>query len=129
MRCFALAIALCGLVGPAAATEWLYCNDAANATGVEMLLGQADRLFIDSYILRHEDQVWASDVAVGPGEPTAISQSFNDVDRFDVDFVDGEGALLAELRLHFASEGDLATYGGTLRIVGRGAWAVSCPGS
>jgi hypothetical protein len=129
VRLASLVLLVGGLALPAQATEWLYCNDALNEVGAEMLLGQADRLYIDSFVLRHHDTVWASDVAVGPGEPTSLGQSFSEGNRFDADFVDGSGALLAELRLHYASEGELSTYGGTLRIVGKGAWAVSCPGS
>ena len=35
---------------------------------------------------------------------------------------------IAELRLFKAREGDAYAYGGTLRIAGQGAWAVSCSG-
>jgi hypothetical protein len=42
--------------------------------------------------------------------------------------MDAGYAKLAELRLFKASEGETYARAGTLRIVGMGAWAVSCEG-
>ena len=125
----ALVLSIGSLALPVQATEWMYCSDATNAVGIDMLFGQADTIYLDSFILRYEDQVWASNTAVGPGDPISAAQWFGDADHFDADFVDGGGALLAEVRLRSASEGELLADGGTLRIVGRGAWAISCPGA
>jgi hypothetical protein len=92
-----------------------------------MLVGQTEVLYIDSFTLRHEDQVWASNVSVGPGDPIRLGQAFATPERLDADFLDNAGALLAQLRLSHTAEGDMLVYGGTLRIVGKGAWVVSCP--
>ena len=129
LRSLVAALSFGALALPAQATEWLYCSDFLNGVGVEMLLGQADVLTIDSFTLRHEDQVWASNVSVGPGDPVRLGQAFAEANRLDADFLDNSGALLAQLRLHYASEQNMLVYGGTLRIVGRGAWVVSCPGA
>ena len=65
-----------------------------------------------------------------------------DVDRLTVAALVGQGrdtilidavdenmaAKIAELRLFKATETDAMVYGGTLRIPGYGAWAVSCTG-
>ena len=126
LRGVAFALSLYGAALPAAATEWIYCSDASQAVGVDLLFGQADTVFLDSFLLRHDDQVWASNTAVGPGDPISAAQWFGDADSFDGDFVDGGGALLAEVRIRYAREGDTQAAGGTLRIVGRGAWVISC---
>jgi hypothetical protein len=128
LRAFLIALMAAGGVAlPAQATEWLYCRDESSTVTIGLLLGAMDVLAVAGITLSHDDTVWASDAAYGPGEPIAVGQGFEDATRLDVDFVDSAFSLLAQLRLSKASEGDQFAYGGTLRIVGRGAWAVSCP--
>ena len=66
------------------------------------------------------------------GEGTLIvrGQAFEDDKTVLIDVMsEGMGAVVAELRVFKAMEGDAPTaMGGTLRIPGVGAWAVSCDG-
>ena len=123
-----LAILLAGLSSPAFATEWVNCSDAGGAASFDFLAGEADVMFVASLTISVGDKVWASDVANGPGDPVQVGQSFADADSIRIDAVNA-GALVAQLRLFSASEGETGlVYAGTLRIPGSGAWAVSCSG-
>ncbi len=128
MKSLAVAAVLTLGAGPALATEWMYCGDRDSTVTVGLLLGAMDVLAVAGVILSHEDKVWASDVAYGPGEPVSVGQGFEDDTRLFVDLMDdGMVNVLAELRLMKAEEGDgPVIHAGTLRLPGRGAWAVSC---
>jgi hypothetical protein len=74
--------------------------------------------------------VWATDPAYGPGDPVSVGQAFETDAMILLDAVDpGVTSKIAELRLFKASEADLPVYGGTMRVPGHGAWAVSCSGT
>lgn len=119
---------LAGLSSPAFATEWINCADKAGEASFDFLAGGADVLSIAAITISVGDQVWASDVANGPGQPVQVGQSFEGNGMILVDAVDA-GTLVAELRLFVtAGETELAAYGGTLTVVGAGVWAVSCSG-
>lgn len=66
------------------------------------------------------------------GEGTVITrgQAFEDDKTILIDVMDeGMGAVVAELRVFKAVEGDApVAMGGTLRVPGVGAWVVSCEG-
>lgn len=115
------------LASPAAATEWVYCNDATNTVTAGLLLG-SEPMAVAGIVLSLNDKVWASAAAYGPGEPIGLGQGFENDTLFFADLVDGQSVKLAELRLTKASEGKAYVSAGTLRIVGEGAWAVSCEG-
>ena len=124
-----LAAGLALLASPAAATEWVYCNDATSTVTVGLLLGQMDVIAVSAIILSNGDRVWASSAAYGPGEEVSLGQGFEDNNVLYVDLMDKDFGLLAQLRLMQVQEGDgPLIYGGTLRMPGQGAWAVSCEG-
>jgi hypothetical protein len=128
MKPVLLTAALCLMAGPAAATEWIYCSDPTSTVTVGLLLGASEVLSVSGIILSHDDDVWASATAYGPGEPVSLGQGFADANHLSVDLMDGDFALLAELRLVKAEEGTEFVQSGTLRLPGRGVWAVSCEG-
>lgn len=122
-------IALAGLSSPAFATEWVNCADAQGGASFDLLLGRVDVISIAGMTITVGEQVWASDVAYGPGDPVVVGQAFETPDMIFVDVVHpGVTTKIAELRLFKTSEGDAFVYGGTLRVPGHGAWAVSCSG-
>lgn len=125
----AIGLVLAGLSSPAFATEWVNCADATGAASFDLLLGTTDVIAVAGMTITVGEQVWASDVAYGPGEPVAVGQAFETPDMILVDAVDpGVTARIAELRLFKSSEAETLVYGGTLRVPGHGAWAVSCSG-
>jgi hypothetical protein len=128
-RLAALTLVLAGLTSPAFATEWVNCSDATGAASFDLLLGATDVISVVGMTVTVGEQVWASDVAYGPGDPVIVGQAFETADTILVDAVDpGLTAIIAELRLFKATEADTPVLGGTLRVPGHGAWAVSCTG-
>ena len=127
MKAALLAAGLALLASPAAATEWVYCNDATNTVTTGLLLG-SEPMAVAGIIMSLNDKVWASAAAYGPGDPIGVGQGFENDLLFFIDLVDGESVKIAELRLTKASEGESYVSAGTLRIIGQGAWAVSCEG-
>jgi hypothetical protein len=120
---------LCGLATPSLATEWVNCADAAGAASFSYLAGSLDALSIVGLNISVGDTVWASDVVYGPGDPVAVGQAFATGDTVLIDaYTPDMVSLLAQLRLFKADEGDSYVQGGTLRLPGFGAWAVSCSG-
>ena len=130
IRRAAIAVALATFATPSLATEWVNCSDRDGQASFDMLLGALDVISIAGLTITVGEQVWASDVAYGPGEPVTVGQAFEDADTIMVDAMDENlTAKIAELRLFKTSEGDAApVLAGTLRIPGHGAWAVSCSG-
>ena len=126
----AIAVALAAFATPSLATEWINCSDRDGQASFDMLLGALDVISIAGLTITVGEQVWASDVAYGPGDPVKVGQAFEDADTIMVDAMDENLTVkVAELRLFKASEGDgVPAYAGTLRIPGHGAWAVSCSG-
>ena len=112
---------------PAMATEWVHCADANGAASFDYLAGNGTGVLqVSAVTVTSGEKVWASDPANGPGDPVSIGQAFENGDMVLVDAMDKDFAKLAELKLFKASEGENVTLGGTLRIVGQGAWTVSC---
>ncbi len=127
-RLSAIGLVLAGLSSPAFATEWVNCSDSSGEASFDFLVGGGDVMSIAAITISVGEQVWASDVANGPGEPVQVGQSFEGNGMILVDAVNA-GTLVAELRLFVtAGETELPAYGGTLTIVGAGVWAVSCSG-
>lgn len=128
---------LCGLATPSLATEWVNCASPDGGASFDFLVGTTEVLSIVGMTITVGEKVWATDPAYGPGEPTSVGQAFETdtmilIDAVDprVDAVDpGVTAKIAELRLFKASEADAPVYGGTMRVPGQGAWAVSCSGT
>ena len=127
LRLAASVLALSALVSPAMATEWLNCSDRDGAASVDLLLGAMDIAAVVGITVSTGDRVWASHVEYGPGGPVALGPAFQTPNVLMVDVMDA--ALVdkvAEVRLFRAAEGEAAVHGGTLKILGYGAWAVSC---
>lgn len=114
---------------PAVATEWVHCADAGGAASFDYLAGDGlGVLSIAALTVTAGEKVWASDAANGPGDPVSVGQAFEDVSSVRIDAMDKDFVKIAELRLFKAEEGDSYVSAGTLRIVGMGAWAVTCEG-
>lgn len=129
LRFAATILALAGLSSPAFATEWVNCADPAGEASFDLLLGTTDVIAVAGMTITVGQQVWASDVAYGPGDPVTVGQAFETPEMILVDAVDpGVITRIAELRLFKTSEAEAVIYGGTLRVPGHGAWAVSCSG-
>ena len=119
------ALALAFLSTPVHATEWLEC-DGGDAH-VALLLGATDFLSISAVRLRAGEAYWVSDPVYGEGAIVTVGQGFEDEQMLVVDLFDEAVAdRVAELRLFKAEEGDQRVYGGTIRVNGEGAWAMSC---
>jgi len=130
IRGAAIVVALAALATPSSATEWVNCSDAQGQASFDFLVGALDVISIVGLTISVGEQVWASDVAYGPGDPVKVGQAFEDADTILIDATDENiTARIAELRLFKATEGDATVLGGTLRIPGHGAWAVSCSGT
>ena len=112
---------------PALATEWEHCADAGGAASFDYLAGDGlGVLAVAELTVSAGEKVWASDPANGPGDPVKVGQAFEDDHTISIDAMDKDFVKIAELRLIKTSEGDASITAGTLRIVGQGAWAVSC---
>lgn len=116
------------MAGPVLATEWIACADAGGAASFDFLVGTLDVLAVSGLTITVGEEVWASDVAYGPGEPVVVGQAFEDAETIRIDAMDEAMlAKIAELRLFKAEAADGApVYGGTLVLAGHGAWAVTC---
>ena len=120
------ALAVCA---PAFATEWVHCSDTGGGASFDYLAGDGTGvLSISALTVTAGEKVWASDPANGPGDPVSVGQQFEDADSVRIDAMDKDFYKIAELRLFKALEGDTYVSGGTLRIMGMGAWVVACEG-
>jgi hypothetical protein len=111
---------------PARATEWLICADGDKAT-FNVLLGSMSVIAVD----RVEIEVGSKKWSTRGGSATLITkgQAFETPEMIAVDVTDDKSdAVVAQLRVFKASEGEDAVSGGTMRVVGEGAWAVTCSG-
>lgn len=123
------AIAALLVASPALATEWVHCADPSGEASFDFLESNGlGVLAISGLNISAGEKVWASDVAYGPGDPVSVGQAFEDAESVRIDAMDGDFVKVAELRLFKSTEGDTYVSAGTLRIVGMGAWAVSCEG-
>ena len=111
---------------PARATEWMMCSDGDKAS-FNVLLGNMSVIAVDTVEVEFGTKKWST----RGGAATLITkgQAFETPDQIMIDVTDGKSdAIVAQLRVFKASEGDAYASGGTLRIVGEGAWAVTCSG-
>jgi hypothetical protein len=123
-----LAVLLGSLATPALATEWLYCGTGDIQIG--LLLGFADTISAVAATLDVGDKHWATMDVYGEGTAISIGKAQIDDETFVVDITDIEGVQpVAALRIFTTTYGTEApVFGGTLRIEGEGAWAVTCDG-
>ena len=90
---------------PALATEWVSCVSPGGEASFDYLGGALDVLSIAGLNFSVGEQVWASDVAYGPGDPVTVGQAFEDSRTVRIDAMDGAmNAVIAELRLFKATD-------------------------
>lgn len=126
-----IAALLAGLAaGSAQATEWVTCATPSGEASFDYLVGTLDVLAVVGLNVSVGEQVWASSVAYGPGDPIVVGQAFEDDEVVMIDAMDESMAvIIAQLRLFKAADvDDTIVYSGTLRIRDFGAWTVSCVG-
>jgi hypothetical protein len=116
--------ALCA--SPAAAAGWMSCSDTGGLATIDYFVAEGSEFSVTAVTVTAGERVWASDPANGPGDPVYVGEFYDNLAATFVDAVDEVLIKVAELRLFKASEGEATVYGGTLRIAGEGAWAVSC---
>ena len=124
-RALILSLLLAAAAGTARATETVICTSADGGPEISMLTGTLDVVSIVSASVEHDRKKWATD---GEGAMKIIvGQAFETSTQLVVDFTDeGLSTKVAELRLVKAGEEGMFAAGGTIRLPGLGAWAVSC---
>ena len=124
----AAGLIVAALAAPAAATESIACASDDRAASIDLLVGLGlDVVSIARATVEAGGKSWATD-ATG-AQKIAVGQAFEDAEKLIVDFTDeGLSKIVASLRLFKASEGEDFVEGGTLRVAGLGAWAVTCSG-
>ena len=119
-------VAALALSSPALATQNIICANAGGAE-IDLLVGTLPGLSILRAIYSAGEEDWSTEPAVVPGTQVHLSQAFSNDEAIMVDFVDDQYMdTVAELRLFRGREGEFIVLGGTLRIVGAGAWVVDC---
>ena len=111
---------------PARATEWMICSDGDKAS-FNVLLGNMNVIAVDTIEVEVGTRKWSTR---GNGATLITKgQAFETADQIYIDATDDKSdAIVAQLRLFKASEGEDSVSAGTLRVPGEGAWAVTCSG-
>lgn len=125
-RLAAIGVLLIAAAGPTRATEWLNCSDGDKAS-FNVLLGNMNVIAVDTIEVEVAGKKWST----RGGDATLITrgQAFETADQIYIDVTDDKvDAIMAQLRLFKASEGEDYVSAGTLRVAGIGAWAVTCSG-
>ena len=128
MKCLGAMGALLIANTQAQATEWLVCSDGDDKASISVLLGQMEVIAVADIRIEVGQKKWST----RKEGATLITkgQAFETDDQLWIDVTDADvNAIVAELRLFRTSEGKHSATGGTLRVTGQGAWAVSCTGS
>jgi hypothetical protein len=127
-RILAVASLLLALAAPAAATESIVCASEDNSASIDVLVGLGlDVISVDRVTVEVKDKTWATNA---DGEQKiVVGQAFEDGEKLILDLTaEGMAPIVASLRLFKVSEGEDYASGGTLKVVGVGAWAVTCSG-
>ena len=125
-RLAVIGVLLIAAAGPVKATEWLNCSDGDKAS-FNVLLGNMNVIAVDTIEVEAGGKKWST----RGGDATLITkgQAFETADQIYIDATDSNvDAIVAQLRLFKASEGENSVSAGTLRVAGVGAWAVTCSG-
>ncbi len=94
----------------------------------ELAIGSLPVLGVVGASIEAGAAAWSTQAGDVP-ETIAIGQAFQDGERMMIDFTDPNiERVLIELRLQTASEEQHFATVGTLRIVGQGAYALTCTG-
>jgi len=125
-RLAAIGVLVIATAVPAQATEWLTCSDGDKAS-FNVLLGNMNVIAVDTIEFEAGGKKWST--RAGDGTPITKGQAFETADQIYIDVTDDKmDAIVAQLRLFKASEGDNYVSAGTLRVAGVGAWPVTCSG-
>ncbi len=125
-RLLAASALVMALSVPAQATEWLICA-AGEEASFSVLIGSLGIGTATDFEVSAGGKSWST--KDGQGTPIVKLQAFEDETMLMADVAAADlGAVVAELRVFKASEGESSAYGGTLRVLGVGTWAVSCEG-
>jgi hypothetical protein len=111
---------------PATAAQWMSCTDAGGEASFDYFIADGAEFSVSAVTVTAGERVWASDPANGPGDPIRVGNFHDDVTLSFVDATDDLLNKLAELKVFKVTESESTVYGGTLHIVGVGAWVVSC---
>jgi len=111
---------------PAAATETIVCSNGDRAS-ISVLLGAMDVIAVVKVDIEASGKNWST---AGEGASRiTVGQAFETADQMLIDLTDENlNQIVAQLRLFKASEAEDHVAAGTLRIVGAGAFAVTCEG-
>jgi len=125
-RLFAAVVLIILASVPARATEWMVCS-AGEEASISVLLGAMEVIAVNDIKIEVGQKIWST--KPGEGTPITKGQAFEGAGQILIDVTDENvNAIVAQLRLFLAEEGDSFVKGGTLRVAGEGAWAVSCEG-
>jgi hypothetical protein len=125
-RLVAIGFLMIAAAGPAKATDWLNCSDGDKAS-FNVLLGHMNVIAVDTVEVEAGEKRWST--RGGDGTLITKGQAFETSDQIYIDVTDAKvDAIVAQLRLFKASEGEDYVSAGTLRVAGVGAWAVTCSG-
>jgi hypothetical protein len=128
MRALVATAMLATIAAPAAATESIVCASDDKSAYIDMLVGLGlDVAAINRVTIEVGGKVWATN-SEGP-QKIVVGQAFEDSEKLIADFTDdGMAKIVASIRLFKADEGENYAQGGTLKVAGAGAWAVTCSG-
>jgi hypothetical protein len=126
-RAILASLVLIAGISPALATGTVECEAADGAASLMLTIGSLPVLGVVHMEVTVDGRTWSTggsgDVAI------SVGQAFRDGERWLIDATDPniEG-VVAEVRLNQAIEGHDMALAGTLKILGSGAWAVTCIG-
>lgn len=121
------ALVLIAGISPASATGTVDCEAVDGAASLSLTIGSLPVMAVVHMEVTAGDRTWSTG---GSGDDAiSIGQAFLDGGRWLIDATDPnvEG-VVAEVRLNQAIEEADVALGGTLKIIGTGAWAVTCIG-
>ncbi|TKT79307.1 hypothetical protein [Aquamicrobium sp. LC103] len=125
-RIFAAASILLACAGQASATASIGCAAADDRASFDLTIGNVPVLAVVGAEIDAAGETWS---LAGNERSIRVGQAFETPGEMRIDFTDANvEAVVAEIRLFKAAEGDDAAMAGTLKIAGKGAWAVTCVG-
>jgi hypothetical protein len=115
------------IAGPAGATASIGCASEDDGVSFDLTMGNLPVLAVVGAFISVGDRKWST--LEGEGEQVIAGQAFGGTDDMRIDLTDPNvERVVAEIRLWRAMEEDDYALGGTLRVPGVGAWAVTCVG-
>ena len=123
-RIATIAVLVFGLASAAHAGEGYMCE--GEGVTAHFPLGASIGLSLLGAEIEAGGEKFATDATAGATQ-IAVSQAMADGNRIAIDFTNPSyETLVAKVRLFWAEEESDPVYGGTLSIIGKGAWAITC---